>query len=165
MRNQIKLPNISFEIPTGTNRWHSWLHPCFFFQGLVLGCFFWGYPVFQIAGGYLSDKIGGEHVMYRAAAIWGLVTVLTPHIAYMYPTKQASVYSMALLRFLMGLSQGKFKGQLDHCFMQIKKTSLVAKIYMSQNSAWSTDKKRRFQNPNTTQCNGIVSHGAPVGDI
>ena len=51
--------------------------------------------------------------MYRAAAIWGLVTILTPHIAYMYPTKQASVYSMALLRFLLGLSQGKFNDQLN----------------------------------------------------
>ncbi len=76
-------------------------------QGLVLGCFFWGYPVFQIVGGYLSDKIGGEQVMYRAALVWGLVTIMTPHIAYMYPSKQASVYSMAFLRFLLGLTQGK----------------------------------------------------------
>ncbi|XP_072026322.1 voltage-gated purine nucleotide uniporter SLC17A9-like isoform X2 [Amphiura filiformis] len=75
-------------------------------MGLVLGCFFWGYPVFQIVGGYLSDRIGGELVMYRAAAVWSVVTIATPHIAYMYPSKQATVYSMAFLRFLLGLAQG-----------------------------------------------------------
>ncbi len=83
------------------------------FQGLVLGCFFWGYPVFQIMGGHLSDKIGGDQVMYRAAFLWSSICMITPYAAYVYDSKVATVYMMALLRFLMGLTQGRHKQGLQ----------------------------------------------------
>ncbi|XP_072017141.1 voltage-gated purine nucleotide uniporter SLC17A9-like [Amphiura filiformis] len=75
-------------------------------MGLVLGCFFWGYPVFQIMGGHISDRIGGDQVLYRAAFVWSSICMITPYAAYVYQSKAATVYMMALLRFLMGLTQG-----------------------------------------------------------
>lgn len=79
----------------------------------MLGCFFWGYPILQIAGGYLSDRIGGAQVIYRAAYVWSAIILITPHMAYMYNSKQATVYSMAFLRFLLGLAQGKLMRPWD----------------------------------------------------
>ncbi|XP_033644949.1 solute carrier family 17 member 9-like [Asterias rubens] len=75
-------------------------------MGLVLACFLWGYPCTQIPGGYISDKIGGDLVLYHAAIIWGLVTIITPQVPYIYSSKAASIYSMAFIRFLLGITQG-----------------------------------------------------------
>ncbi|XP_022091373.1 solute carrier family 17 member 9-like [Acanthaster planci] len=74
--------------------------------GLVLACFLWGYPFTQIPGGYLSDKIGGDLVLYRAALIWGVVTIITADVPYFYSSKAATVFSMAFVRFLLGITQG-----------------------------------------------------------
>ncbi|XP_063968037.1 voltage-gated purine nucleotide uniporter SLC17A9-like isoform X1 [Lytechinus pictus] len=74
--------------------------------GLVLGSFFWGYPIAQIPGGVMSDKIGGDYVIIRAAFIWGGVTIVTPLIPYLFTTKGGTIMSMTVLRFLMGLTQG-----------------------------------------------------------
>ncbi|XP_038057455.1 solute carrier family 17 member 9-like [Patiria miniata] len=74
--------------------------------GLVLACFLWGYPCTQIPGGYLSDKIGGDLVLYRAALVWGVVTIVTAHVPYLYSSKAASIFTMAFIRFLLGITQG-----------------------------------------------------------
>ncbi|XP_071511503.1 voltage-gated purine nucleotide uniporter SLC17A9-like isoform X2 [Diadema antillarum] len=74
--------------------------------GLVLGSFFWGYPIAQIPGGMISDRIGGDFVIVRAAFIWGTVTILTPLVPYFFATKGGTIMSMTFLRFLMGLTQG-----------------------------------------------------------
>ena len=34
-------------------------------QGIILGCFFWGYIITQIPGGYLGQKIGGKWPLGR----------------------------------------------------------------------------------------------------
>lgn len=75
-------------------------------QGVVLGSFFWGYPVFQIIGGVLSDRIGGDYVLFRATMSWSLIAIVTPLVPYYYHTKRATISSMAFMRFLMGLAQG-----------------------------------------------------------
>lgn len=74
--------------------------------GIVLGSFFWGYPFFQIIGGVLSDRIGGDHILFRATVVWSVVAIITPQIPYYYHTKRGTISSMAFMRFLMGLAQG-----------------------------------------------------------
>ena len=39
--------------------------------------------------------------------------MITPYAAYVYDSKVATVYMMALLRFLMGLTQGRHKQGLQ----------------------------------------------------
>ncbi|CAI9572828.1 unnamed protein product, partial [Staurois parvus] len=46
--------------------------------GLALSSFFWGYCLTQVAGGHLSDKVGGERVLLVSALLWGLITIVTP---------------------------------------------------------------------------------------
>ncbi|PIK59889.1 putative solute carrier family 17 member 9 isoform X3 [Apostichopus japonicus] len=75
-------------------------------SGIVLGAFFWGYPFFQIIGGIVSDRIGGDYVLYRATLIWSVIAIITPQVPYYYHTKRGTISAMAFMRFLMGLTQG-----------------------------------------------------------
>ena len=77
-----------------------------YFQGTVLGSFFWGYTMTQFLGGYLSDKIGGDVVLPVAATFWALVTLMTPQLAYLSTDKYSTLYIVILSRVLLGLSQG-----------------------------------------------------------
>ncbi|KAL1483273.1 hypothetical protein MTO96_033300 [Rhipicephalus appendiculatus] len=47
-------------------------------SGTVLCCFFWGYALTQVLGGYLGDMWGGDKVMLGAAVGWSLLTLYTP---------------------------------------------------------------------------------------
>ncbi|KAH6924215.1 hypothetical protein HPB50_013860 [Hyalomma asiaticum] len=49
-------------------------------SGTVLCCFFWGYALTQVLGGYLGDMWGGDKVMLGAAVGWSLLTLYTPDI-------------------------------------------------------------------------------------
>uniref|UniRef100_A0A4W3IMT8 Voltage-gated purine nucleotide uniporter SLC17A9 n=1 Tax=Callorhinchus milii TaxID=7868 RepID=A0A4W3IMT8_CALMI len=72
-------------------------------SGIVLGSFFWGYTLTQIAGGYISDRLGGDKVLLLSAFAWGTVTILTPLLAYCSSTP---IFILTLSRFFMGLLQG-----------------------------------------------------------
>ncbi|XP_070696252.1 voltage-gated purine nucleotide uniporter SLC17A9-like [Pempheris klunzingeri] len=74
-------------------------------SGLVLSGFFWGYCVTQILGGHASDKVGGEHVLFISAALWGLITAATPLLAHL---GSYTLAVMTLARFLLGLLQGVY---------------------------------------------------------
>ncbi|XP_077316456.1 voltage-gated purine nucleotide uniporter SLC17A9 isoform X1 [Lithobates pipiens] len=81
--------------------------------GLALSSFFWGYCLTQIAGGHLSDKVGGERVLLVSALLWGLITIVTPLAAR---ATTASLYLVSFLRFLMGLLQGVHFPSLSSVF-------------------------------------------------
>ncbi|KAM7411418.1 hypothetical protein PAMA_021419 [Pampus argenteus] len=73
--------------------------------GLVLGGFFWGYCLTQILGGHISDRVGGEWILFFSASSWALITAGTPLLT------RIGHHTLALLtmsRFLMGLLQGVF---------------------------------------------------------
>ncbi|XP_056279135.1 solute carrier family 17 member 9-like isoform X3 [Pseudoliparis swirei] len=74
-------------------------------SGLVLGGFFWGYCFTQILGGHVSDKVGGERVLFISAVSWAVVTAATPLVAHL---GSHTVALMTTARFLMGLLQGVF---------------------------------------------------------
>ncbi|KAG7520883.1 solute carrier family 17 member 9-like [Solea senegalensis] len=74
-------------------------------SGLVLGGFYWGYCFTQILGGYASDKLGGERVLFISTTLWALTTCATPLLA------ELSSHTFALMimaRSLMGVLQGVF---------------------------------------------------------
>ncbi|XP_077531730.1 voltage-gated purine nucleotide uniporter SLC17A9-like isoform X1 [Haemaphysalis longicornis] len=68
--------------------------------GTVLCCFFWGYALTQVLGGYLGDVWGGDKVMLGAALGWSLLTLYTPECTAW------SRGALLLNRILLGAFQG-----------------------------------------------------------
>lgn len=76
-------------------------------SGTVLSSFFWGYTLTQVLGGYFSDRIGGQRVIYYAAIAWSLVTLLMPDILLAAPKSWPYAIPMIVtVRILNGACQG-----------------------------------------------------------
>ena len=73
----------------------------------LLSSFFYGYPITQVPGGYLSDKIGGDLMIYYTAIVWGLLTFFLPYVGLFSSDKY---YVLALITFLRMLTGG-FQGE------------------------------------------------------
>jgi ACS family sodium-dependent inorganic phosphate cotransporter len=69
-------------------------------KGWVLSSFFVGYTLFQIPGGWLTNRFGGKWVLGAAVLWWSLFTVLTPAAAF------ASLPLLLAARIAMGLGEG-----------------------------------------------------------
>jgi len=74
--------------------------------GAVMGSFFWGYVTTQVIGGSMADKIGGDQVLWMSGFTWGVLTILTPFIAYLNSNIVYSVVVLALVRVFLGIAQG-----------------------------------------------------------
>lgn len=75
--------------------------------GCILSSFFWGYTITQIAGGYLSDKYGGERVIFIASIFWSIITIIMPNIIEL--SSYFSTLSLAFIvtvRVIHGATQG-----------------------------------------------------------
>ena len=75
--------------------------------GTILSCFFWGYTLTQILGGYLSDRFGPERVLLGAGLVWGLLTFWFHRIVYFYPDHASALNFIVLSRVLLGAAQGE----------------------------------------------------------
>lgn len=69
-------------------------------QGIILGSFFWGYMLTQIAGGRLAEKFGSTRVFGLGVFITAILTLLTPIAA------RQGFWFLAVLRTLEGLAEG-----------------------------------------------------------
>jgi ACS family sodium-dependent inorganic phosphate cotransporter len=69
-------------------------------QGLILSAFFWGYLWTQLAGGFMSDRVGGHRVLATGVAVWSLATFVTPLAA------EISFAALLAARVLLGLGEG-----------------------------------------------------------
>lgn len=69
-------------------------------QGTIISAFFIGYALFQIPGGYLSDRFGPRKVMAFAIIWWSIFTLITGLI-YLLPL-------LLIVRFLFGAGEGCF---------------------------------------------------------
>ena len=88
----------------------------FWFQGSMLSAFFWGYTMTQVAGGYLSDRIGGDRVMTVSVVGWSLLTFWTPWLVYIYPDKATLLSFIVFTRVVMGCLQGNSTAIICHFF-------------------------------------------------
>ena len=71
-------------------------------QGWVMGAFFWGYLSTQMIGGLMARIIGGGRLCGIAVLVCGLVSLLTPMLAY-YGT-----IPLVITRGLIGVFQVTF---------------------------------------------------------
>ncbi|KAK3725730.1 hypothetical protein RRG08_012812 [Elysia crispata] len=69
-------------------------------EGLILGAFFWGYLVFQVPGGRLSEKFGAKRVIGFAMFPVSILNILSPFAA------RSSPYLFLVVRVLVGLGEG-----------------------------------------------------------
>jgi sugar phosphate permease len=74
-----------------------------FTKGVILGALFWGYSLFQLPGGLLSDRFGPRTVLATLVALWSVVTVAAGFAG--------SASSLVILLFLLGAGEaGAFPG-------------------------------------------------------
>lgn len=72
----------------------------------LLSSFFYGYPLTQVVSGYLSDRIGGDKVIFYAATIWGILTFLMPYVSLISSNKYIVLSYITLFRTITGAFQG-----------------------------------------------------------
>ncbi|XP_015515629.1 voltage-gated purine nucleotide uniporter SLC17A9 [Neodiprion pinetum] len=75
-------------------------------SGTILSSFFWGYTLTQVASGFISDRIGGQKVIFFAAVGWSLTTLFMPEIINTFSNNEVSVKFIAAVRMLNGAFQG-----------------------------------------------------------
>ncbi|GGC69318.1 MFS transporter [Undibacterium terreum] len=66
--------------------------------GLVFSAFAYPYLVFQIIGGWVSDKFGSKRTLIVCGALWAVATILTGFAG--------GLVSLLLARLLLGLGEG-----------------------------------------------------------
>jgi len=74
--------------------------------GQVLSSFFWGYALTQVAGGYLSDRLGAERVLLASACGWGLITFWFHRIALLSYNHYEALKIIIMARVALGACQG-----------------------------------------------------------
>lgn len=67
-------------------------------MGMVFSSFFVGYALFNLIGGYFSDKYGGRIVLAASMAVWSIFCGLT--------TMATGLTSLLIIRFMFGVGEG-----------------------------------------------------------
>jgi len=79
-------------------------------RGQVLGAFFYGYVLSQVAGAILARKYGGHVVLGVAAFLWSLCSMAVPLLA------RYSFFALILGRVFLGLFEGCVFPVIYHLF-------------------------------------------------
>ncbi|XP_014477312.1 PREDICTED: solute carrier family 17 member 9 [Dinoponera quadriceps] len=74
-------------------------------SGVILSSFFWGYTLTQVASGYISDKIGGQKVLWISALGWSVTTFFMPEVIN-FSKGKTSILLVATVRMINGAFQG-----------------------------------------------------------
>ncbi|XP_063221587.1 sialin-like [Bacillus rossius redtenbacheri] len=100
-------------------------------QGLILGCFFYGYIVTQVPGGRLADRFGGKLVFGLGVLLTGVFTVLSPLAAELHTGLFVAI------RILEGLSEGvtfpAIYSMLAHWVPPLDRAKFAAYVYSGSN--------------------------------
>ena len=72
-------------------------------MGVIFSAFVWAYALFQVPGGWLSDRFGARGVLACVVGYWSIMTAAT--------AAAFSVTSFIALRFMFGVGEaGAFPG-------------------------------------------------------
>lgn len=75
-------------------------------MGQIFSSFLWGYAIFQLPAGRLGDAIGPRITLAVAALLWGITTVLTGVLPWIFATANLAVLiSLVVVRFVLGASE------------------------------------------------------------
>ena len=67
-------------------------------MGVIFSAFVWAYALFQVPGGWLSDRFGPRKVLTTIVAYWSVMTAAT--------AMASGATSFIVLRFLFGVGEG-----------------------------------------------------------
>src|ERR1051326_8952677 len=90
-------------------------------MGFIFSAFVWAYAIFQVPGGWLSDRFGARPVLATIVAYWSVMTAAT--------AAATGATSFIVVRFLFGIGEaGAFPGatrsmqlwypRQEHAFVQ-----------------------------------------------
>ena len=72
-------------------------------MGFIFSAFVWAYAMFQVPGGWLSDKLGARGVLASIVTYWSIMTAVT--------AGAFNAVSFIVVRFLFGVGEaGAFPG-------------------------------------------------------
>ena len=72
-------------------------------MGIIFSAFVWAYAIFQVPGGWLSDRFGARTVLTTIVTYWSIMTAAT--------AAASSATSFVAIRFLFGIGEaGAFPG-------------------------------------------------------
>ncbi len=72
-------------------------------MGVIFSAFVWAYAIFQVPGGWLSDRFGARPVLASIVAYWSVMTAAT--------AAATGAISFVVIRFLFGIGEaGAFPG-------------------------------------------------------
>src|ERR1700726_2956644 len=72
-------------------------------MGIIFSAFVWAYAIFQVPGGWLSDRFGARPVLATIVAYWSVMTAAT--------AMATGAVSFFIVRFLFGIGEaGAFPG-------------------------------------------------------
>jgi sugar phosphate permease len=72
-------------------------------MGIIFSAFGWAYALFQVPGGWLSDRFGARPVLATVVAYWSVMTAAT--------AAATGAFSFVAIRFLFGVGEaGAFPG-------------------------------------------------------
>jgi len=77
-------------------------------SGMALSAFFCGYVLTDVLGGYVSDRIGGQIVIFYTSFGWGMLTLMLPYFAHTESVIHSGTIAVLFTRFLTGVCQGVF---------------------------------------------------------
>lgn len=77
-------------------------------SGMALSAFFCGYVMTNCLGGYVSDRIGGQIVIFYTAIGWSMLTLGLPFLARTESSFISGTMAVLATRFLTGVCQGAF---------------------------------------------------------
>ena len=60
----------------------------------------------QVLGGYVSDRIGGQQIMWIAAVGWGISTFFLPDVIRFFSMDGYAIEMIAFARVINGAFQG-----------------------------------------------------------
>ena len=104
-------------------------------MGFIFSAFVWAYALFQVPGGWLSDRFGARTVLGTIVAYWSIMTAATG-LAF-------SATSFIVLRFLFGVGEaGAFPGatRAMQLWYPRQRTRLRARHHPQRQPRWSSDR-------------------------
>lgn len=78
-------------------------------SGTILSSFFWGYCLSQIYGGYLSDRYGGQRIIFISSIFWSIITIAMPNLIELTSNFPAlALPFIVFVRIVNGAMQGVY---------------------------------------------------------
>jgi MFS family permease len=77
-------------------------------MGFIFSAFVWAYAIFQVPGGWLSDRFGPRTVLTAIVSYWSIMTAAT--------AAASGAISFVIVRFLFGIGEAaRFQARLARC--------------------------------------------------